>query len=189
MPAQGHQVPVPEGILIGHAGVYDTLSRLLLSPFIKRITADVAAVTRAGAQVLEVGCGPGHLSIRLARHHDLEVTGLDLEPAMIARARANTDRAPNGEGRRPSFLVDDVAALAFPARSFDLVVSTLVDAPLGRPDRRPGRDRPRATPRQPGAHLGLPARCPASSLRISSDHATRTCPIRSTTHVALRFGW
>jgi ubiquinone/menaquinone biosynthesis C-methylase UbiE len=53
------------------------------------------------------------------------VTGLDLDPAMIARAQANTDRALNGEGRRPSFLVGDVAALAFPDGSFDLVVSTL----------------------------------------------------------------
>jgi SAM-dependent methyltransferase len=121
--AQGHQAP--GGILIGDAGVYDTLSRLLLSPFIKRIAADVAAITPAGAGVLEVGCGPGHLSIRLAHHHDLEVTGLDLDPAMIARARANTDRVPNGEGRRPSFLVGDVASLAFPNQSFDLVVSTL----------------------------------------------------------------
>jgi 2-polyprenyl-3-methyl-5-hydroxy-6-metoxy-1,4-benzoquinol methylase len=69
---------VPGGILIGDAGIYDALSRRLLSPFIKRIAADVAAVAPAGARVLEVGCGPGYLSIRLAHHHNLEVTGLDL---------------------------------------------------------------------------------------------------------------
>jgi SAM-dependent methyltransferase len=116
---------VAGGILIGQAGVYDILSRLLLGPLVKRIAADVAAVAPAGGQILEVGCGPGLLSLRLARQHGFEVTGLDLDPAMIARARANIDRAPNGEGRRPSFLVGDVAALAFPDRSFDLVVSTL----------------------------------------------------------------
>jgi ubiquinone/menaquinone biosynthesis C-methylase UbiE len=44
---------------------------------------------------------------------------------MVERARANTDRAVNRGGRRPSFLVGDVAALAFPDQSFDLVVSTL----------------------------------------------------------------
>ncbi len=121
--SQGHRVA--GGILIGDAGVYDNLSRLLLSPFIKRIAADVAAVTPAGARVLEVGCGPGHLSIRLARHHGFEVTGLDLDPAMIARARANADPALNGAGPGPSFLVGDVAALAFPDGLFDLVVSTL----------------------------------------------------------------
>jgi SAM-dependent methyltransferase len=121
--AQGHTVP--GGILVGHAGVYDALSRLLLGPFVERIAADVAAAAPDGARVLEVGCGPGHLSIRLARHHGFEVTGLDLDPAMIARARATAHRPGNRDQRRPSFLVGDVAALAFPDRSFDLVVSTL----------------------------------------------------------------
>jgi SAM-dependent methyltransferase len=121
--ARGHQVS--GGTLIGHTGVYDTLSRLLLGPLVKRIAADVAAVAPDGAQILEVGCGPGLLSLRLGRHHGFEVTGLDLDPAMIARARTNADRPGNGDQRRPSFLVGDVAALAFPDGSFDLVVSTL----------------------------------------------------------------
>jgi SAM-dependent methyltransferase len=121
--AQGHRVP--GGILIGDAVVYDALSRLLLGSLVKRIAADVAAVAPAGAQMLEIGCGPGHLSIRLARQHGLDVTGLDLDPAMIARARANADRPANSDQRRPTFLVGNVAALAFPDESFDLVVSTL----------------------------------------------------------------
>jgi SAM-dependent methyltransferase len=121
--AQGHQAS--GGILIGDAVLYDALSRLLLGQLHRRIAADVAAVAPDGAQVLEVGCGPGHLSVQLAGQHRLEVTGLDLDPAMIARAAANTHRAANRGGRRPSFLVGDVAALAFPDRSFDLVVSTL----------------------------------------------------------------
>jgi ubiquinone/menaquinone biosynthesis C-methylase UbiE len=75
--------------------------------------------------VLEVGCGPGRLSIQLARQHGLDVTGLDLDPAMIERARANAHGPRDGDGRRPSFLVGDVASLAFPDESFDLVVSTL----------------------------------------------------------------
>lgn len=122
-PATGHRVP--GGILIGDAVAYDTLSRLLLGSFVRGIAADIAAVAPDGARVLEVGCGPGRLSIRLARQHRLEVTGLDLDPAMIARARANADRAGNGDQRRLSLLVGDVAALAFPDASFDLVVSTL----------------------------------------------------------------
>jgi SAM-dependent methyltransferase len=119
---QGHRVP--GGILVGDAVVYDTLSRLLLGSLTERIAADVAAAAPDGARVLEVGCGPGHLTIRLARRHDLDVTGVDLDPAMIERARANADRSTN-DARRPSFLVGDVASLAFPAGSFDLVVSTL----------------------------------------------------------------
>jgi ubiquinone/menaquinone biosynthesis C-methylase UbiE len=116
---QGHRVV--GGILVGNAGVYDALTRLLLGSLYGRIAADVAADAPVGARVLDVGCGPGHLSTRLARHHRLEVTGLDLDPAMIARA----DRSGDGDRHRPSFLVGDVASLAFPDGSFDLVVSTL----------------------------------------------------------------
>jgi SAM-dependent methyltransferase len=121
--ARGHQAT--GGILVGDAAVYDTMTRLLLGPFVERIAADVAAAAPRGARVLEVGCGPGHLSIRLARHHGFDVTALDLDPAMVARARANADRPEHRDRRRPSFLVADAAALAFPDGSFDLVVSTL----------------------------------------------------------------
>ncbi len=117
---------MPGGILIGDAVAYDALiHRLVLGSLFGRIAADVAAVAPDGARVLEVGCGPGRLSIRLARQHGLDVTGLDLDPAMIERAQANADRPGNGDERRPSFLVGDVASLAFPDGSFDLVVSTL----------------------------------------------------------------
>lgn len=127
---------VQGGILIGDAAVYDALSRLVFGSLFGRIAADVAAVAPDGARALEVGCGPGHLSILLARQHGLDVTGLDLDPAMIERARANADRRGNGNDRRPSFLVGDVASLAFPDGSFDLVVSTLsmhhwADPPAG----------------------------------------------------------
>jgi SAM-dependent methyltransferase len=115
---------VAGGILVGDAVAYDAMSRLVLGPLFGRIAADVAAVAPAGARVLEVGCGPGHLSIRLAREHGLDVTGLDLDPAMIRRARANADRAGSGDEGRLSILVGDVASLAFPDGSFDLVVST-----------------------------------------------------------------
>ena len=121
--ATGHKVP--GGILIGDAVAYDQISRLLAGSLYTCIAADVAAAAPAGAQVLEVGCGPGRLSIRLARQYGLDVTGLDLDPAMIERARANAAHRGNGDQRRPSFLVGDVAALAFPDRSFDLVISTL----------------------------------------------------------------
>jgi len=117
------------GILIGDAAAYDAMSRLFFGSFFGSIATDAAAVAEAvapeGARVLEVGCGPGHLSIRLARQHGLHTTGLDLDPAMIERARANADRAGEGAERRPSFLVGDVTSMPFPDGSFDLVVSTM----------------------------------------------------------------
>jgi ubiquinone/menaquinone biosynthesis C-methylase UbiE len=129
---------VPGGILIGDAAAYDEMSRLFLGSLFGPIAADAAATAEAtasamapdGARVLEVGCGPGHLSIRLARQHGLDTTGLDLDPVMIERARVNAGRASEGFGRLPperlpSFLVGDVASMPFPDGSFDLVVSTL----------------------------------------------------------------
>ena len=116
---------VPGGVLIGDTGTYDRISHTLLSGLFRGIAADIAAVAPPQASVLEVGCGPGLLSIELARTRGLEVTGLDLDPAMIERARANADAAaPGGRGPAPTFVVGDVAALPFADGSFDLVVST-----------------------------------------------------------------
>lgn len=114
---------VPGGILIDNPGAYDVFTGLLLRSFFGPVAADVAAVARRGARVLEVGCGPGHLSMRMATAHGLDVVGLDLDPAMIDRARARAARMAPGGG--PTFQVGDVAALPFADGSFDIVVSTL----------------------------------------------------------------
>jgi Methyltransferase domain len=100
------------GILIGDAVVYDMQSRFLLGPFVGRVAADVTALAPNEARLPEVGCLPGHLSIRLARQQGLEVTGLDLTTAMIERAPPQR-RASRGtrQARHPSFLVGDVASL------------------------------------------------------------------------------
>jgi ubiquinone/menaquinone biosynthesis C-methylase UbiE len=117
---------VPGGILIGDPRAYDRLSyRILLGSFFWGILADSKATAENGTRVLELGCGPGHLSIRMARQLGLDVTGLDLEPAMIEVARANAERQSDNNRRQPAFVVGDVASLPFPDRSFDLVVSTL----------------------------------------------------------------
>jgi ubiquinone/menaquinone biosynthesis C-methylase UbiE len=117
---------VPGGILIGDAQAYDRLShRILLGSFFGGIAEDIEAKAARDDRVLEVGSGPGHLSIRLSHQLGLDVTGLDLDPAMIEVARANAERAAGGDRRQPSFVLGDVASLPFPDASFDLVVSTL----------------------------------------------------------------
>ena len=120
--ATGHTVP--GGVLMGDAARYDRLSNIVLSHMFRGIAADIAAATPRGGRVLEVGCGPGLLSARLAQTHGLEVTGLDLDPAMIKLARAHALASSGGPGRLPTFVVGDVAALPFDAGSFDSVVST-----------------------------------------------------------------
>jgi SAM-dependent methyltransferase len=112
------------GILVGDAAAYDRLAHgVLLRSFLDAVAADVAAAAPPGARVLEVGCGPGRLSIRLAGRHRLDVTGLDLDPAMVDRARANAGSAAGD--RMPRFVVGDVASLPYPDGSFDVAVSTL----------------------------------------------------------------
>src|SRR5918994_3034711 len=89
------------GILVGNAARYDAFAhRLLLRSLFDGIGEDIARVAPEGARVLEVGCGPGRLSILLARRHCLRVTGLDLDQEMIALSRANA--AAEGDGDRPS---------------------------------------------------------------------------------------
>jgi SAM-dependent methyltransferase len=114
----------PGGIIMGDAARYDSLSGVLLGSFYASVAADVAATAPQSGRVLDVGCGPGHLANRLARDNGLEVTGLDLDPMMVERARANAVQTVVAE-RRPTFAVGSVAALPFPDDSFDLVVSSL----------------------------------------------------------------
>jgi SAM-dependent methyltransferase len=116
---------VPGGILVSDPRAYDSHARRLFGSFYRGIAADVAATAPPRARVLEVGCGPGHLSMDLARNHGLGVTGLDLDPAMIERARWNAGRGAHTLEPGPAFVLGDVAALPFDDASFDLVVSTL----------------------------------------------------------------
>ena len=115
---------VPGGILISDPGRYDAWShRLLFRSLFGPVAADIARVAPLGARILEVGSGPGHLAIRLGGEHGLDVTGVDLDPAMVERARANA--AESAQSATPVFVVGDAAALPFPDASFDVVVSTM----------------------------------------------------------------
>lgn len=112
--------------LIGTPTGYDLGAALLMRPLFRRIAADVATLVPPDASVLDVGCGPGHLAIELARRAPgLRVTGLDLDEAMIARAQSNAAGLPAPyAASRPAFVVGDVGALPFPDASFDAVVTT-----------------------------------------------------------------
>jgi SAM-dependent methyltransferase len=115
---------VAGGILITNAGVYDRLTGILLGSLFDSIATDIIAATGPGARILEVGCGPGHLSVRLTRRPDRVVTGLDLDPAMVDRARTRAATSVDAGTPGTAFVVGDVAALPFEDGVFDLVVST-----------------------------------------------------------------
>jgi ubiquinone/menaquinone biosynthesis C-methylase UbiE len=111
---------------MGDVRGYDIGASLLLGPVHARVARAIGAAAPAGADVLDVGCCPGHLALRVAaQREDLRVTGLDVDPGMVARATRNRDRRAGApDPQLPAFVVGDVATLPFADATFDLAVST-----------------------------------------------------------------
>jgi len=109
--------PADGGVLIADVPLYDRVTGWLLGSFYDGVADDLAAAVAPAASVLDVGCGPGHLAARLA-DRGLAVTGIDLDPAMIARAEQRL-------GSRAALTTADVASLPYSDSTFDVVVSTI----------------------------------------------------------------
>ncbi len=89
----------------------------------QRFTANTYAhLAHADSSILDVGCGDGRLSVALARHARY-VTGIDLAPAMIARAKARGQQAAL---QNLTFHVADLNQLDFAPAQFDLIVCSFV---------------------------------------------------------------
>ena len=73
---------------------------------------------RPGMRALDVGCGPGILSVTLAKA-GCSVTGVDLSPGMLEEARRNAER----HGVEPAFMEGNAEELPFEDGTFDVVVS------------------------------------------------------------------
>jgi len=82
-----------------------------------------------GQRVLDVGCGTGVVAITAALR-GATVTGLDLTPELLARARENATIA----GVAIDWHEGDAEELPFPAESFDAVVSQYGHMFAPRPD-------------------------------------------------------
>jgi SAM-dependent methyltransferase len=85
----------------------------------------VEEAERAGASsaVLEIGCGTGRLTLPLARAGHA-VTGIDLSPAMLARARSKLEAEPPDVRARVALLETDARRMALPpSPAFDLAIA------------------------------------------------------------------
>lgn len=72
-------------------------------------------------RVLEIGCGPGHIALELARH-GMDVTGIDLSPACIRIARETAAADIYSDERGPlRYECGDIMNLEIPT-PFDIVV-------------------------------------------------------------------
>lgn len=88
----------------------------------KRIARQAAYEAQAG-QALEIGPGPGFISLELARLlPEMDVVGLDLSETMIEMAEKNAQAY--GLADRVRFEQGDAAAMPFQDDSFDLIVSS-----------------------------------------------------------------
>jgi ubiquinone/menaquinone biosynthesis C-methylase UbiE len=81
--------------------------------------ADLARLPPRTA-ALDVGCGVGGTALHLARHFDLDVTGVNVNAAQLGVATARTAAA--GLAGQVRFVAGDGTALPFADRSFELAV-------------------------------------------------------------------
>ena len=91
------------------------------------------AALPATARVLDVGCGPGTITVDLAaRVPGGRVTGIDAAPDVLAEARREADRRGQANVR---FETGDAYRLAYPDGTFDVVHAHQVLQHLGDPVR------------------------------------------------------
>ncbi len=108
------------------AGDYDRVGRLTENAAIEFIAR---RALKPGIRVLDVACGTGNLSIPAAKAGAI-VTGIDIAPNLLDRARARAAR----EGLNIRFDEGDAEDLPYEDDSFDLVVSMFGAMFAPRPD-------------------------------------------------------
>ena len=104
--------------------------------------------------VLDVGCGTGTVAITAARR-GARVTGVDIQPALVAHARTSADIAAVNVSWRDA----DATALPFEANTFDVTLSNLGHM-YGDPPETAARELLRVT--RPGGRVGFTAWTPTS---------------------------
>ena len=108
----------------------------------------VALARRTGGPILELAAGTGRLTVPLAEA-GFDVTGVDLDPAMLVRARRRVSSTPASAARRVTLVESDLLDLDLPAAgSFALGFIALNTLFL-----LATRDRQRAAVRVLAAHL------------------------------------
>lgn len=75
-----------------------------------------------GDHVLEVGCGTGRTLLEVKRRFDCDVTGVDVRPMMVAKAKQRA----LAMGQHARFVVGNAQALQFASNTFDLVITESV---------------------------------------------------------------
>lgn len=103
-------------------GLMGALGKKVIHPGGRRSTERLLAMAELGPNqhVLEIGCGVGTTAIQMASRFGCQVRAIDVDPAMVALARANVGAA--GLEGRIAVEQGDAVALGYPDESFDRVV-------------------------------------------------------------------
>ncbi len=130
---------LPQEIYGPMATLYEKVAAPGLRQFHRQVALEITSSLSSG-RVLDVGTGPGHLLVEIARQNpDLDLTGCDLSQKMLKIAKQSFERngmrctedltdsvATTANTNRSIRLVRaDVRELPFADNAFDLVVSTI----------------------------------------------------------------
>ena len=108
------------------ADSYDSLIRRSVPRYDEMTDRLVDYLKPGAARVLELGCGTGNLTLRLAaRLPDAALTLVDGSTEMIALTRLRLDRSSAAASGRAEFLATRFEELALPPESFDVVTSSI----------------------------------------------------------------
>src|SRR5688500_7508260 len=103
---------------------YDSLMRRAVPRYEEMTERLVDYLPRGAARILELGCGTGNLTLRLARRFpEASLTTVDASPEMIEGMRARLAEVDPESARRARFLTARFEDLDLPSGSFDLVTS------------------------------------------------------------------
>ncbi len=120
---------LPQEIPGPMAMLYEKVATGGLCGFHRQVASEITS-TLASGRVLDVGTGPGHLLIEIARlNRDLELVGVDLSPKMLkiaeSLAKQEINTPVNGKAEGIRLVQGEAQNLQFSDGAFDLVVSTL----------------------------------------------------------------
>ena len=104
------------------ASAYEKATRMAIDRYYRPL-ADEIVSSKAEGTILDLGTGPGHLPIEIAkRSPSICIVGIDLSRKLIHMAQVNA--AQSGFSDRLKFQVGNAAKLQFDENVFDMAMST-----------------------------------------------------------------